>query len=99
MASLRSKLVEQGKTELKQLLSLKRDEKNQTVHKNEPFDDCIHEWDFSYYVNMLQDKDFGVNEEEVREYFPMTVVTEQMLEIYQEVLFFGQLITQFTAAS
>jgi Zn-dependent oligopeptidase len=49
-------------------------------------DDKIDSFDLSFYHDMLLVREYGVDEEAIREYFPLTIVVEQTLQIYQELL-------------
>jgi Zn-dependent oligopeptidase len=54
--------------------------------RNEEYDGILHDWDISYYSNILKEKEYGVDDELVRQYFPMNHVLEKMFDIYQRVL-------------
>jgi Zn-dependent oligopeptidase len=54
--------------ELEKLKQLKKEEKQL---RNEEYDGTIHEWDHQYYANQVREKEFGINDEEVRNYFPL----------------------------
>merc|ERR1712039_767957 len=43
-------------------------------------------WDVSFYHSMLLKREYGVNHEEIRKYFPLPVVVDGTLSIYQELL-------------
>ncbi len=46
----------------------------------------LQSWDIPYYKNQLLKKQFQVNSEEIREYFPMKECLSGMFEIYQKLL-------------
>jgi len=52
----------------------------------ERFDNKINAWDFQYYHRVLLEKQYNVNEEEIKEYFPTPRVISETLAIYQEIL-------------
>ena len=54
--------------------------------RDETFDGKINMWDFRYYMNKVEEQDFNVDHEAIKEYFPLDVVTRGLLDIYQKVL-------------
>jgi Zn-dependent oligopeptidase len=49
-------------------------------------DAVIHNWDGSFYGNLYLQKNYKIESEKIREFFPMENVVAQTLEIYQELL-------------
>ena len=76
--SLRGKLAIKNQQDLSHLLKLKKE--------MEPGADHLNAWDGTYYSNQLKKKEFSVDDEEVREYFPSDRVVQKMFEIYSELL-------------
>jgi Zn-dependent oligopeptidase len=83
LTELKDKLMPQGQAELLRLLQLKKQEKQELKL---PFDGKINSWDTSYYNNILLQKEYQVDREEVKQYFPLEHVTSSMLELYQKLL-------------
>ena len=83
LSSLETKLHDAGKENLDTLLKLKE------THCKEigvEFDGKINAWDQGFYNNLLLKRDYGVDAEKIREYFPLDHVVETTLDIYQELL-------------
>ncbi|KAH0625984.1 hypothetical protein JD844_034383, partial [Phrynosoma platyrhinos] len=77
------KLRPLGEKERAALLELKRAE---CERRALPFDGQIHAWDMRYYMNQVEETQFHVDQNLLKEFFPMQVVTEGLLGIYQELL-------------
>ena len=43
-------------------------------------------WDKAFYENLQKERFYQVDEEQIKQYFPTTHVTQQTLSIYQELL-------------
>ena len=50
------------------------------------FDGKINAEDFWYYITAIQEKEFSVDQEQLKEYFPIDVVTKGLMDIYQRLL-------------
>jgi thimet oligopeptidase len=74
LESLRSKLEKKNKEDQAQLLKLKKE--------MEPGATKLNAWDGTYYANQLKKKDYSVDDEAIREYFPSDRTVEKMFEIY-----------------
>jgi Zn-dependent oligopeptidase len=80
---LTQKLKPLAEKEIQKLLELKKAEKQS---RNEDFDNQLHSWDFRYYNRLLLESEYKVNEEQIKEYFPLESCTKGMLELYERVL-------------
>jgi thimet oligopeptidase len=79
--NLVSKVTEKAKADVILLENEKKTElKNQNI-KLEP-------WDIAFYKTQIQKKQFNVNNEDLRSYFPMTECLNGMFTIYQKLLGF-----------
>lgn len=83
LEDLSSRLDPLFEKELAILLDLKRQDKESA---GLPYDGRIHMWDFRFYMNLREEKEFQVDHEKIKEYFPLQKVTQGLLEIYQELL-------------
>lgn len=83
LADLATKLKPLVDKELRELLRYKTEECQQCSLSD---DGKINAWDFSYYCNMVKEKNYAVDQEEYRPYFPLPTVTKGLLEIYQQLL-------------
>ncbi|KAL2087617.1 hypothetical protein ACEWY4_016445 [Coilia grayii] len=72
-----------GKKERKFILSLKQKE---CKKRGLDFDGQIHAWDMPYYMNQVEKVKFSVDKDKLIEYFPLEVVKEGLLGIYQDLL-------------
>jgi hypothetical protein len=75
-----------SKKDLDALQSLKKEELQKANPEEPNLDLTINGWDFSYYMNQLLEKEYKVDETKISEYFPLHVVLEGLLGIYQEIL-------------
>lgn len=80
LKSLSTKLIQKGKKELGELSALK------VKHTGDSKDPEIHAWDWRYYDNHLKKSKYQVDNEKVREYFPLDTVVAGLFDIYQTIL-------------
>lgn len=83
LQDLSTKLDPLSADDMKALLALKEKEKKEL---GEAFDGKINMWDYNYYTRLREELEYQVNQEEVRQYFPLEVVFKGMFDIYQELL-------------
>ncbi|XP_048030878.1 neurolysin, mitochondrial isoform X3 [Megalobrama amblycephala] len=72
-----------GEQERQYLLSLKHAD---CERRGLAFDGQLHAWDMPYYMNQVEQVKFAVDKDKLIEYFPLEVVTEGLLNIYQDLL-------------
>lgn len=75
---LRVKLASRNKADLDHLLAYKKE--------IDPSAKTIDAWDTSYLANQLQKRDYNLDQEKVREYFPSELVIDGMFKIYSKML-------------
>ncbi|KUF87436.1 Solute carrier family 2 [Phytophthora nicotianae] len=80
---LDNKLVPLAKKDLDDLLKLKEADCERNGWK---FDGKINMWDFRFYMDQYVKKHCSIDSEKLREYFPLTHVTAELLSMYQELL-------------
>merc|ERR1719232_391447 len=83
LTELGSKLVPLWQEEQGVLLRLKEEEAKELGFE---FEGKLNFWDFRYYMAMVEEKQYAVDQEKLKEYFPMEVVTAGLMDIYQKIL-------------
>ena len=75
---LKEKLAARNKADMDQLLKFKQE--------IDPSATAMEQWDIAYMSRQLQKRDFQVDSEKIREYFPTDVVIAGMFEVYSKLL-------------
>jgi len=82
-ADLVKKLAPFADRELAALAKLKGE---LAAERGETSDGKINSWDFQFFHTLLKEREYTVDEDKVREYFPLSVVKKGLLEAYQTIL-------------
>ncbi|CAO3686709.1 unnamed protein product [Umbelopsis ramanniana] len=72
-----------GEKELERLKNIKRKEKES---RGEEYDGNINGWDTAYYLRILLEEEYQVDQQVIQQYFPLSNTVDRMLEIYSKVL-------------
>eukprot|EP01119_Soliformovum_irregulare_P009694 TRINITY_DN232_c0_g2_i1.p1 TRINITY_DN232_c0_g2~~TRINITY_DN232_c0_g2_i1.p1 ORF type:complete len:572 (+),score=214.58 TRINITY_DN232_c0_g2_i1:230-1945(+) len=73
------KLEKPARKDIEKLLKLKESETKESDGK-------LNIWDWRYFDNLMLQKEFQVDHNLIKDYFPLEKVTKGMLDIYQEIL-------------
>ena len=76
--NLKEKLAERNKQDLNKILKFKQE--------TDPASMQLDQWDISYYSYQLKKRDYSIDNEKIREYFPTEVVINGLFEVYSELL-------------
>jgi thimet oligopeptidase len=75
---LKTKLAKRNKADLDQLLKFKKE--------TDPKTDHLDAWDLTYLAYQLKKRDYQLDDEKIREYFPADFVMKEMFGIYSQIL-------------
>ncbi len=76
--SLKDKLATKNAADLGQLLKMKQE--------SDPSATKLEAWDINYFSNQLKKRDYDLDVEKIREYFPTEIVISGMFEVYSKLL-------------
>lgn len=75
---LKGKLAERNRQDLAKLLAFKKE--------LDPTATTLEQWDIGYYSYQLKKRDYTLDNEKIREYFPADVVVAGMFQVYSQLL-------------
>ncbi len=75
---LKGKLAQTNASDFAKLLKFKQE--------TAPAATSLDQWDISYYSNQLKKRDYSLDKEKIREYFPADVVIAGMFQVYSKML-------------
>lgn len=83
LKTLAAKLQPLWKAEREALLKLKEEECKKYGYE---FNGELEMWDLGYYCNMIEERDYALDTEMLKEYFPLETVTNGLLGVYSQIL-------------
>nr|CAB3266951.1 thimet oligopeptidase [Phallusia mammillata] len=81
--SLAKKLKPLGEADLTEMLAMKALD---CKASGEEFNGKINMWDLRFYMTKIEEEKYSVDQNKLKEYFPLDVVTKGLLDIYQQLL-------------
>jgi metallopeptidase MepB len=82
LSDLHEKLLPVGKKDLQILLDLKREKHEQL---NLPFDGNFYAWDWRYYDRLRVETSLSLDNDAVKEHFPVEAIVKAIMDIYTEM--------------
>lgn len=83
LEDLNTKLTPLWEKEVQVLLRYKQEE---CKDLGQDYDGKLNAWDLAHYMYLVEQKDYQVDHETIKAYFPLAHVTTELLAIYQELL-------------
>ena len=83
LEALSPKLQKLWQKEREVILKYKEEE---FMRMGREFNGKVNKEDFWYYITTIQEKEYSVDQEQLKEYFPIDVVTKGLMDIYQRLL-------------
>jgi thimet oligopeptidase len=78
LTGLKAKLAQRDRDDIAGLLKFKKEiDPNATE---------VNAWDIAYLENQIKKRDYSIDEEKIREYFPADVVVQGMFDVYSQLL-------------
>lgn len=93
LGDLRKRLTAGGQKEIDVLKALK-EEDLKSRSPAQPFDGHYFLWDHRYYDNMMLEKNYQLDHQQIAEYFPLQTTIEGMFKIFEEL--FGLIFVEVT---
>ncbi|MFZ3229519.1 MAG: M3 family metallopeptidase [Pseudobdellovibrio sp.] len=75
---LKDKLAKRNQDDLNKVLKFKKE--------SDPAAATLEQWDIAYYSYQLQKRDYSLDNEKIREYFPADVVIAGLFQVYSKML-------------
>ncbi|PVG02273.1 zincin [Serendipita vermifera] len=82
LVDLQQKLNPIGQKDLQNLLALKKEECEKA---NVGFDGQLNVWDWRYFDRLYVEKTYSLDQDRVKEHFPVEVVVPAIMDIYKEI--------------
>lgn len=75
---LKTKLAQRNQDDMTRVLKFKKE--------TQPQENSLDQWDVSYYSYQLKKRDFSLDNEKIREYFPADLVVDGIFQVYSKML-------------
>jgi Zn-dependent oligopeptidase len=82
LVDLQQKLLPIGQKDLNNLLALKKEECDKA---NIAFDGQLNVWDWRYFDRLYVEKTYSLDQDRVKEHFPVEVVVPAIMDIYKKI--------------